>query len=476
MHVSDPLLLDAVVIGGGPSGMFAAWRLVGAGARVALLEAGRDMRTSLCSKVSAQMAGRPVREAEKFRLQCHRCDCLTGLGGAAFHFDTNLGYVTGLSRSKIEADASGRVQSYSGLERALGGFDRAAGSVAEVYRLMEELGVDTTPPDVEAGGDAVPDGFVLADRAPSRAITVDEAILMVDALLARALPAGLDLRLGTRASAVERDPDGTWTVRTDDDVLRARNVVIGVGKLGVSWVQGVLDANGVAYRPSRKVDLGVRIETPAEVAAPLTASCHNPKFTFINDHNEPVRTFCVCERGRIMQYAFEGAVVLDGQHCVTTPTTRTNLGVITTVDVPDGVSGTAYATQFARAVTAAGEGRPVVQPLVELMGVGRLDERPATSLVRAAWGDLGAVLGEQRVADITRMAELLEVVAPVLVGPSSVVAAPVVERVFPALELSDDMESSLPGLFFVGDSSSKIIGVTYGAATGLAAADAILRG
>lgn len=456
--------------------MLAAWRLATSGARVTLLEAGRDMRASLCSKVSARMEGRSVREAEKFRLQCHRCDCLTGLGGAAFHFDTNLGYVSGLSRSKIEADGEGRVRTYSGLERALGGFDRASRSVAEVYELMERFGVAAVNRAAHRSPDSVvPEGFALADGAVSTAVTVDEAIVMVDALLADASPEGLDLRLGTRAETVRRQPDGTWHVQTATEVLRTRNVVVGVGKLGVRWVQSVVEENDIAHRPSTKVDLGVRIEAPAEVLAPLTASCQNPKLTFLNAQDEPVRTFCVCENGRIMQYAFEDTILLDGQHCITTPTSRTNFGVITTVDVPAGVSGTQHAGDFARAVSSAGRGRPVAQPLVDFLRGTSSGATPGTSLVRVTWGDLAEVLGPERVADVTRMTELLENVAPGLVGPESVVAAPVVERIFPSLELSDDMESSAPGLYFVGDSSSKIIGVTYGAATGLAAADAILR-
>jgi uncharacterized FAD-dependent dehydrogenase len=479
--MSEPEVIDAVVIGGGPSGMFAAWLLATQGASVALLESGRDMRASLCSKVAARMGGRSVRDAEKFRLQCHRCDCLTGLGGAAFHFDTNLGYLSGLSRSKIEVDSSGRRQTYSGLERALGGFDRASAAVAEVYRLMRRFGAQsveraTAEAGVGARGAAgeAPRGFDLADDATSIGITVDESMVMIDALFAEALAAGLDLRLGTTAQTVRRSPDGSWHVRTPSGLLRARNVIVGAGKLAVGWLQAVLDENGIEHRPSRRVDLGVRIEAPAEVLAPLTASCQNPKFTFVNEQGEPVRTFCVCERGRIMQYSFADTVLLDGQHCITTPTSRTNFGVITTVTVPDDVDGTQYAVDYARAVTTAGQGLPVAQSLLGLLGRPGAEDFSGTSLVRATWGDLAAVLGPQRVADIARMVDLLEDIAPGLLGPSSVVAAPVVERLYPALELSDDMQSSVPGLYFVGDSSSKIIGVTYGAATGLAAARSVL--
>lgn len=470
-------LQDAVVIGAGPSGLFATWRLATGGARVTLLEAGGDMRASLCAKVEAQRRGRTVREAEKFRLQCHRCECLTGVGGAAFHFDTNLGYVGGLSRSKIEIQPDGRRRSYSGLERALGDFDRAAAAVADIYGLMRQMGVAVPDADDTASGtpSTPPEGFDVADAATSVAITVDESLVLVDALMDAAVAAGADVRLWARAEDIQRAGDGTWVVRVNGTEIRTRSVIVGVGKLGVEWVMELLTAVGAASRPSRKVDVGVRVETLTQIAAPLTEGCLNPKLTFVNARDEPVRTFCVCEGGRIMQYTFDEAVVLDGQHCITTPTRRTNFGVITTAAVPDGTSGTEFALDYARRVTRAGGGLPVAQSLVELLG-GTLDgTRPGTSLVRVAWADLAAVLGPERVEDLRRMSELLEPMMPGLIGPETVVAAPVIERVFPDIVLSSELESTIPGLYFVGDSSSKIIGVTYGAATGIVAADAVLQ-
>jgi uncharacterized FAD-dependent dehydrogenase len=61
-----------------------------------------------------------------------------------------------------------------------------------------------------------------------------------------------------------------------------------------------------------------------------------------------------------------------------------------------------------------------------------------------------------------------------MIGPRAQVAAPVVERIYPSIALTAQMESSVAGLYFVGDASSKIIGVTYGAVTGRIAARAAM--
>ncbi|GGP76116.1 FAD-dependent oxidoreductase [Saccharothrix coeruleofusca] len=476
---AGPPATDLVVIGGGPAGLFAALTAARAGLRATVLEAGGDMGQSLCPRVVARLKGRTVREAEKFRLQCPRCDCLTGLGGAAFHFDTNLGYIAALTRSKIEAAGDGTTRSYSGLERALGSFDRAQDLIAEVYRTMFALGLP------EAGAAHQQDGselqlecgvFEHVDTAQSQSVTVDVALDVIANLCAELADAGSQVLLRHRATEVLRQEDGTFLVRAQSAdglvELHAPAVVVATGKLGLPWVQEVIRANGVRHRPARRVDVGVRLETSQQDMAPLLDSCHNPKLSFLNDRGEAVRTFCVCGGGRVMQYSFLGAVALDGQHCLNQPTSRSNMGILTTVDVPEGEDGTDYARRFATRVAEYGGGRPVVCTVDELRGAAAAGE-PSTSLIDYRHGNLRDCLPESVVRDVLEMVDRLNALHPGLVPGTATVAAPVVERLFPDLELSGDMESSVPGLYFVGDSSSKIIGITYGAATGIAAARSV---
>lgn len=474
---------DVLVVGGGPAGLFAGHRAAALGGRVLVVEAGKGMYASLCPRVRVAAEGRTLRDAEKFRLQCRRCTCLTGVGGAAFHFDTNLGYIEGLTRSKIERAPDGTMQTYSGLERALGDFDRARGLVADVYEQLYAWGLErvvTTKPVIVTplgGPESEPapgvEQFHHSDTARSQAITVDQSLSVIAALEDELHKLGGELLLDVRVESITRDGE-SFVVRAGDRVFTARNVVVGAGKLGLEWVRGVVGELGVGYAAPRWIDLGVRIESWHDDLAPLTDACHNPKHSFLNARGESVRTFCVCPRGRLMAYDFVGGVALDGQHCLTVPTTRSNFGVVTRVAVPDGVDGTEMALAFARRVAAAGQGHPVVQTVADFNGVPSSRPSVLCTLLESTTVDLRGLLSPELCDDVGLMIERLNALSPGMVGGHAVIAAPVVERVYPDLELSHELESTVPGLFFVGDSSSKIIGVTYGAVTGRVAAEAAM--
>jgi uncharacterized FAD-dependent dehydrogenase len=483
--------VDTVVVGAGPGGLLCALELARRGRQVALVERGGAMRDSLCPKVAAGMLAHKgnLRRAERYRDQCPRCDCLSGVGGAAMHFDSNLGYVRTLSRPKIEEGAGGEAVRYNVLERLFGSMDLAQTLVAEGYSILSDFGLESpaAPTHADHGHIVAPELFAHTDTADSLPAPLRRTLEVVSAMEQAFIAAGGALRLHHSLQILEPLPSGAahgarWRLGFEVDGalvdIHARNVVLALGKTAMPWIAETLAQLGVQHGPAATVDLGVRLETRRSDMEWMTRSCHNPKLSFLSARGEAVRTFCVCVGGRIMQYEFAGAMVLDGQHCIDDPTERTNFGVLTTVKSGLGVDAAAFGLDIARAVNAQANGGPLVQTVGDFLA-GRATTSLEgnlirSSLVRPALGDLTKALPAFLVADIRQMIERLNALSPGAIGPYALLAGPVIERAYPDIALDDRMECSRPGLFLAGDCSGKVIGITYAMATGLRAARTIV--
>ena len=88
--------------------------------------------------------------------------------------------------------------------------------------------------------------------------------------------------------------------------------------------------------------------------------------------------------------------------------------------------------------------------------------------------DLGAISIFNSRQKILKLIKKINDVYPNSISGKSLVYGPVLEKIFPQIKLSSNMESSHEGVFFVGDISGKAIGVITGSAMGLRAADYII--
>lgn len=483
--------VGTAVVGGGPAGLTCALELARAGRSVALFEQGGKIADSLCPKMLAGMQAHRVslRKAERYRDQCGRCTCLQGIGGAALHFDSNLGYVRKLSRPKIEAAPDGKIIHVNVLERLFDSMEKAERLISDAYAMLAMYGL-TIPSQPsfddhpELADNAHFSHIDTADSLPAPLILMMPIVEAIEQAL-QACGGALVLRSRiVRLSSAQSDsgaPRWMLECEAEDGTLRAvyaDNVVLAVGKTAMPWIRTLIDDLNVRHQAAASVDLGVRLETRRADMEWMTRSCHYPKMTFLSPRGEAVRTFCVCAGGRMMQYEFAGSVILDGQHCIADPTDRTNFGILTSVKVPAGTDAAEYGLGIARKVNRLGETGPLVQTVGDLVAgwptrdLAGLPLR--SSLVRPTLGDLRACLPDFLVEDILEMIARINRLSPGAIKPYALLAAPVVERAFPSIELSSDLESSRRGIYFAGDCTGRVIGIPYAMATGLCVGRAIL--
>ena len=263
---------DVIIIGAGPAGIFTALELADTGASILIVEKGHDIRQRVA------LNGDRTAPAKDRRM-----NIVSGWGGAGAFSDGKLTLTTeygGNLDDYINKGELSRLISYvDGVYCQFGGADRkvygdeykdeihelkrkaAAADLALIPARIRHLGTDVNSQILIHMRDAMPSNVtVISDTA------VDE-ILIEDGKLK-----------GIRAGGVE---------------YHCRYLVAAPGREGAEWF--MKEANRLGLRTtSNAVDIGVRVESPAEVYEPITNICYESKLVYYSKQfDDRIRTFCM---------------------------------------------------------------------------------------------------------------------------------------------------------------------------------------
>lgn len=376
------------------------------------------------------------------------------IGGAAFATDVNLQNITGFPP-----------QSDFG-ERTLGSRALADALALESYEALHGYGLPYKP-------DHPLDRYSYA---------VDEPTLKgIVAQFRNRMEANprIDLRLQTMLEDVAPGSLRRWQLALTGEGGRTQvevdHVVLATGKLSAIWLGEFLQRLDIAHTNRSSFALGFRVEELAATVNPAASGRENPKVRIERD-DVVTETFCWCKNGAVMAYDFGGARLLDGEHCYGRPQTNTSFGVITTVELPAGASNTLASVAFSRYVSALADGRVLMQRL------GDFRRRQPTTAAALAANPVTPSLADYRLSDLPSyfpaavvdgflaLVDEINTLSPGAVTEDALVYAPILERIFPDLTLSQHLETNRAGIYFIGDCSGKGVGVAPAAVMGLAVA------
>lgn len=440
---------DVAIIGAGPSGIFTAITLADAGLKVVLIDKSGNYYSRL-------------KQEEKD---------LTGFGGAAMRYDANLDYMYGLPEKSNLG------------ERVFGSKEVASRYIESVYSRLETFGLERDSKSKEIGGgteDA--SGLEIVDRGILPiGEKVSNAILknIYDYLVSK----NVTFLEFTEVTGIEKN--SIFEIQTkrsgkDELKIKARKVVIATGKLSIIPSRFIFDMLGVNYQVCDAIDLGIRVETGKRQADPITLSCVNQKIIYEKD-GEITRTFCWCPGGRVIDYKFEGMSIIDGQHCHDKPTSLTNFGVVATIELPRDVDGTNLGINYIKTFNEYTKHKPGLQILKDFIEgeASSKEDIKANKIKPTLQGyslvDLNKLLLFNLKDRILTLIDKINGSYPKAISDDSLLYGPVLERIFPKVDIDFNMETSVKGFFVVGDISGKAIGVITGAAMGIKAASQIIE-
>lgn len=459
---------DVIIVGAGPGGLFAAYKLAGK-LSVAVFEMGRAIERRKC----------PSDLSESFCLKCDPCNVTAGVGGAGGLSDGKLNYVHPQFPESftVGGDFLGLVDESYLVEK-----------MDEVDRIFLEHGA----PD-ELYGENVDELLTLMRKANSagiefvplrqRHVGSDELPKVIGSI--QDYLTGNGVRIFTNTTVVDINPGEKKVVTEDGKEYFYDYLIIGVGRGGAEWLEKWARKYGFAVsREAKAIDVGVRVEVPATIMDEITSIIYDPKLRITTKkHDDYMRTFCTCPRGWVIREDYGEFSLVNGHSKAKEKTNNSNFALLghyvftEPFDMPNE-----WGRDLAKITTKLGGGNPLVQRLKDL----RLGRRSTEMRIKnnrllkptlktAVPGDISLAYPGRVMDDIIDALEQLDKVIPGVADDSTLLYAPEIKFYSLKLEINPEMETNIPGIYAIGDGAGISRGIVGAAVTGLIAAESILR-
>ncbi len=449
---------DAVVVGAGAAGIFAARELGLGGARVLLLEMGEGLPDRRC----------PQREVGSGCRRCVHCRLLSGWGGAGAYSDGKLSLsprVGGfLAEVLPDAELAPLIGYVDGVYRDHGAPEKVHGADRAVSRSL--------------GRRASAAGLVLVDN-PVRHMGTDVCREVLGRLY-REVARKAEVRFGARCEAVEVEGGRAVGVRVGGERVPAEAVVLAPGRLGAPWLREVAAGLGVPTRPN-PVDIGVRVECPAPVLEEVTGPLYEAKLYYTAPtFGDEVRTFCMNPRGEVVHEVYDDCLTVNGHAYADARSAATNFALLVKTSFTHPFDDPiAYGKSIARLANLL-SGGVLVQRFVDLRAGRRsTPERIAEAAVAptlhdAAPGDVAFALPHRHVVGLVEALDALDRFCPGLSGPDTLLYATEVKFYSNRLALDASLQTPVGGLYGAGDGVGVSRGLMQASVSGVVAARSIL--
>ena len=451
---------DVIIVGAGPGGIFTAYELAKArrGLKIGVLELGKPLDQRHCP-----IDGNKIKSC----IRCKTCSIMSGFGGAGAFSD---------GKYNITNQFGGTLYEHIGKTQAI-----------ELMQYVDKINLRHGGEGTKLYSTAntkikrrcLENGLHLLD-AQVRHLGTDINYVVLENIYSE-LRDRVDFRFETAVTGLKRI-DGGYEAETSNGSFTCRKCVVSVGRSGSKWMEKVCDSLGIPTL-SNRVDIGVRVELPAEIFAHLTDELYESKIIYRTQKFEDmVRTFCMNPHGVVVNENTNGIVTVNG-HSYEDPsrhTENTNFALLVSkhFSIPFKDSN-GYGESIARLSNMLGGG-VIVQRFGDLVRgrrstEARIRESFVTPTLAATPGDLSLVIPKRILDGIIEMIYALDKIAPGTANDDTLLYGVEVKFYNMEVEINDKLETCSPGLYVIGDCSGVTHSLSHASASGVHAARCLLE-
>ncbi len=454
-------MYDLIIVGAGPAGIFTALELIkkGSKASILLVEKGKAVEKRHCPKAEVGHC-----------VNCKpTCAITTGFSGAGAFSDGKLSLCYEVGGSLPE----------------LIGEDVAQGLIDYTDTIYLEFGADPHIEGVDGGEEhrqirkrAIQAGLKLVD-CPIRHLGTEKAQSLYLAIQNYLADNGVEMKFSTECENLILE-DGACVgvlLRENGELkeYRSRQVVVAAGRRGADWLEKLCEAHGIAHQPGT-VDIGVRVECRNEVMEQVNRVLYESKLIgYPKPWKNKVRTFCQNPGGFVAQENYDNDLaVVNGHSYKDLKSDNTNLAILVSHNFTYPFNQPiAYAQKVGELTNMLGDGRILVQRFGDILDGKRTWEKELSrsnlkpTLKDAVAGDITSAMPYRAMVNIIEFIKMLDHVVPGFASSETLLYSPELKFYSNRVKMDTNLETSIPGLHCLGDSSGWTRGLMMASAMGV---------
>ena len=451
-NVNEKKDYDVIIVGAGPGGIFSAYELIklNPSYKIAIFEAGNPLEKRKCPIDGVKI---------KSCVGCESCAIMNGFGGAGAFSD---------GKYDITNQFGGTLYEYIGKNEAI-----------NLMKYVDDINVDHGGAGTKLYSTANSDikrlclqnDLHLLD-AQVRHLGTDINYVVLQNLY-NELKSKVDFYFRTPVEKVKKN-DNSYVIFTKDNEFSCTYCIISVGRSGSKWMETICKDLDIPTK-SNRVDIGVRVELPAEIFASLTDELYESKIVYRTEKFEDlVRTFCMNPHGAVVNENTNGIVTVNG-HSYEDPakhTENTNFALLVSKHFSEPFKDSnGYGESIARLSNMLGGG-VIVQRFGDLIrgrrsNEDRIKKSYVTPTLNATPGDLSLVIPKRILDGIVEMIYALDKICPGTANDDTLLYGVEVKFYNMEVELDENLETCHKNLFVIGDCSGVTHSLSHASASGV---------
>ncbi len=444
---------DIIIIGAGASGVFMSYEMakLDVDASILMLDKGAPLEKRQC----------PIKLGAKNCVKCNPCHIMNGYGGAGTLSD---------GKYNITTQFGGDLHTYVGVDEAM-----------KLMEYVDEVLCSMGGADAKLYSTASSELKTIALRndlhlleAKVRHLGTDRNVKILGKIF-EYCQQKVDMQFYTTITDVQQEDDGRFILNTDKgEVYRCKDLVLATGRSGSKWSAQVCDKFGIEQKKNR-VDIGVRVELPAEVFKHITDDVYESKIVYKTDkYNDMVRTFCMNPYGEVVAENTNGIVTVNG-HSYADPklrTENTNFALLVSNKFTEPFKDSnEYGESIARLSNMLGGG-VLLQRFGDLVkgrrsSARRMEKCFTRPTLQATPGDLSLVIPKRQLDNIIEMIYALDKIAPGTANEDTLLYGVEVKFYNSKIEVDEHLQTKVEGLYALGDGSGVTHSLSQASASGV---------